>query len=100
MSKENNVFGWWNNRVCVYSDAGRKDIIIGQLPKNGDSSQHGYIRYLSFSDNKINLQVSTPVMGGEKVTHHDIPPEVASAAIESAIGHILLWLSAQEARKS
>ena len=100
MSEENKVFGWWNNRACVYSDTAKKDIVIGQLPNKGDASTHGYIRYLSFAGEKISLQVGPVMDGADKVTHYDIPPEVANAAIEAAMGYINFWLLGEEARKA
>jgi len=59
---------------------------------NGDSSRYGYLKYLSFKDNKASLQVGA-ISGedGKNIKFYDVPDAVAEAAIKAAMSVVTAW---------
>lgn len=84
--------GYWSGKACAYSEGTERMAVLAATP-NGESARKGYLHYLSFCNNKATFQVG-PVMPSDNLKNlkfFDVPPEVADAAIQAAIGVVLLW---------
>lgn len=94
MSGEKKIPGMWTDKVCAYSDSSKRCPVLAATPNGvGQAWRHGYLHYLSFEEGKVYLQVG-PVLGENKyenLKHYEVPQDVAEAAIQAAIGVVLLW---------
>ena len=88
---DKSVPGFWCHSCCAYSDSRLRAPVLAAEP-NGDSSRNGYLKYLSFSANKAQLQVGA-VIGeeGRKLKFYDVPDTVAEAAIQAAMLVVTAW---------
>jgi len=91
MSEEKSVPGFWTSSCCAYSDSHQRMPVLAAEP-NGDSSRYGYLKYLSFKDNKASLQVGA-ISGedGKNIKFYDVPDAVAEAAIKAAMSVVNAW---------
>lgn len=91
MSEEKSVPGFWCHSCCAYSDSRLRAPVLAAEP-NGDSSRNGYLKYLSFNDNKAQLQVGA-VVGEERknIKFYDVPTAVAETAIQAAMAVVNAW---------
>ena len=91
MTDDKSVPGFWTNSCCAYSDRHQRMPVLAAEP-NGDSSRYGYLKYLSFKDNKASLQVGA-ISGedGKNIKFYDVPDAVAEAAIKAAMSVVNAW---------
>jgi hypothetical protein len=89
--------GMWTSEVCAYTDPSA-GVVLAASPK-GESAKHGYKLYLSFRDNKADLQVGAVLPDVDEkikhIRHRDVPEEVVNAALNAALGVVALWDSQQ-----
>ena len=88
---DKSVLGFWCHSCCAYSDSYLRAPVLAAEP-NGDSSRYGYLKYLSFKDNKASLQVGA-ISGedGKNIKFYDVPDAVAEAAIKAAMSVVTAW---------
>ncbi len=88
---DKSVLGFWCHSCCAYSDSYLRAPVLAAEP-NGDSSRYGYLKYLSFKDNKASLQVGA-ISGedGKNIKFYDVPDAVAEAAIQAAMLVVTAW---------
>lgn len=91
MTDDKSVPGFWTNSCSAYSDRHQRMPVLAAEP-NGDSSRYGYLKYLSFKDNKASLQVGA-ISGedGKNIKFYDVPDAVAEAAIKAAMSVVTAW---------
>ncbi len=89
---DKSVPGFWRHLCCAYSDSRLRAPVLAAEP-NGDSSRNGYLKYLSFSDNKAQLQVGAVIgeEGRKDLKFYDVPDAVAEAAIQAAMTVVTAW---------
>jgi hypothetical protein len=89
--------GMWTDEVCAYTDP-HGGVVIAASP-NGEASKFGYKLYFALNDNKAVLQVGEvlPNANAKDLRFRDIPESVVNAALNAALGVVLLWDSQQKA---
>lgn len=90
MSDEKKIPGIWTDKVCAYSDSVNRCPVIAATP-NGDAQRKGYLHYLSFINGRVFFQIGPVCENLDKVVMYTVPKEVGEAAIQAAIGVVLLW---------
>lgn len=88
--------GLWASEFCAYTDA--KGPVIASHSGNNDPVHDGYQNYLSFSIDGVKFQHGPIMKGVENVTIHDVPRDVAEAAVKAAIGVVIGHLLANGAK--
>ena len=86
--------GMWTNEVCAYTDP-NGGVVIAASP-NGDAAKFGYKSYFALNDNKAVLQVGEVLPNAKDLRFRDIPESVVNAALNAALGVVLLWDSQQK----
>ena len=88
---DKSVPGFWCHSCCAYSDSRLRAPVLAAEP-NGDSSRNGYLKYLSFNDNKAQLQIGAVIGEGRKnLKFYAVPDAVAEAAIKAAMSVVTAW---------
>jgi hypothetical protein len=88
---DKSVPGFWCHSCCAYSDSRLRAPVLAAEP-NGDSSRNGYLKYLSFNDNKAQLQIGAVIGEGRKnLKFYAVPDAVAEAAIQAAMLVVTAW---------
>ena len=93
-SMSHEVKGMWTNEVCAYTDP-NGGVVIAASP-NGDAAKFGYKSYFALNDNKAVLQVGEVLPNAKDLRFKDIPESVVNAALNAALGVVLLWDSQQK----
>ena len=92
MSDEKKFTGMWTDKACAYSDIYKRCPVLAARPNGvGEAYKNGYLYYLSFEDGKVYFQVGPVMDDYKKLKRYDVPQEVAEAAIQAAVGLVLLW---------
>jgi hypothetical protein len=96
-SMSHEVKGMWTDEVCAYTDP-HGGVVIAASP-NGEASEFGYKLYFALNDNKAVLQVGEvlPNVNPKDLRFRHIPESVVNAALNAALGVVLLWDSQQKA---
>jgi hypothetical protein len=94
-SMSHEVKGMWTDEVCAYTDP-HGGVVIAASP-NGEASKFGYKLYFALNDNKAVLQVGEVLPNAKDLRFRDIPESVVNAALNAALGVVLLWDSQQKA---
>jgi hypothetical protein len=88
--------GIWKSDFCAYND--KHGPVLAAYANGNDAASKGYLNYLSFSGDGVKFQ-NGPIMDGhEKVTIHDVPSEIADAAIKAAMGVVIGHLVSKGAK--
>ncbi len=93
-SMSHEVKGMWTDEVCAYTDP-HGGVVIAASP-NGEASKFGYKLYFALNDNKAVLQVGEVLPNAKDLRFRDIPESVVNAALNAALGVVLLWDSQQK----
>ena len=93
-SMSHEVKGMWTDQVCAYTDP-HGGVVIAASP-NGEASKFGYKLYFALNDNKAVLQVGEVLPNAKDLRFRDIPESVVNAALNAALGVVLLWDSQQK----
>jgi hypothetical protein len=88
------IKGMWTDQVCAYTDP-HGGVVIAASP-NGEASKFGYKLYFALNDNKAVLQVGEVLPNAKDLRFRDIPESVVNAALNAALGVVLLWDSQQK----
>ena len=93
-SMSHEVKGMWTDEVCAYTDP-HGGVVIAASP-NGEASKFGYKLYFALNDNKAVLQVGEVLPNAKDLRFRHIPESVVNAALNAALGVVLLWDSQQK----
>jgi hypothetical protein len=88
--------GFWAMEFCAYTDA--QGPVLAAYANSGNAANKGYLNYLSFSESGVKFQNGPIMAGHENVTIHDVPREVAEAAVKAAMGVVIGHLLANGAK--